>query len=72
MADGKVLVEVKNDVKYKKADGTLRMLKNKIVWLQKDESVPKLEINYSDIKGMELRSSMSPFDLTCFPLHCSI
>ena len=51
MADGKLLLEVKNDVKFKKTEGTLRLLKNKLVWIQKGETVPKFECLYSDIKG---------------------
>ena len=51
MAD--TLIEIKNDVKFKKIEGTLRLLKNRIVWMQKDESTPKVEIFYSDIKGIK-------------------
>lgn len=51
MADTRILIEVKNDVKFKKIEGSLRLLKNKLTWTQKDESTPKIEILYSEIKG---------------------
>ena len=56
MADAKVLTEVKDTVKYKKVDGTLRLVKNKISWIHKEESTPKIDIFYSDIKGSRTTS----------------
>ena len=67
MADAKVLVEIKNDVKYKKVDGSLKLLRNKIVWIEKNESVPKVEIFYSDIKGKDLMFSYAP--LFCLQIY---
>jgi len=46
-------------VKYKKVDGTLRLIKNKISWIQKEESTPKIEIFYSDIKVQRISPDSS-------------
>lgn len=51
MADSKLLLEVKNDVKFKKIEGSLRLLKTKLVWIQKGVETPKFECHYADIKG---------------------
>ena len=51
MADSKLLLEVKNDVKFKKIEGSLRLLKSKLVWIQKGAETPKFECHYADIKG---------------------
>ncbi|XP_065070784.1 general transcription factor IIH subunit 1-like [Rhopilema esculentum] len=59
MADGKLLLEVKNDVKFKKTEGTLRLLKNKLAWIQKGETVPKFECLYSDIKVQRISPDSS-------------
>lgn len=59
MADTRILIEVKNDVKFKKIEGSLRLLKNKLTWTQKDESTPKIEILYSEIKVQRISPDSS-------------
>ena len=51
MADGKILLEVKSNVKFKKNDGKLHLLTNKLVWIQTDVNSSKFECQYSEIKG---------------------
>eukprot|EP00794_Sanderia_malayensis_P018270 gene18270-20090_t len=59
MADGEVLLEVKCNVKFKKNDGTLRVLKNNIEWILKDATIPKFDCKYSDIKVQRISPDSS-------------
>ena len=50
MDNKEVLLQFKNTIKFKKTDGTLKLIADKLVWTPVGSEVPKVECPYSEIK----------------------